>query len=128
MRETLTTAAALVILGLSATACAHSSVTPVGRERFPALAPTEDVVVYTAETEVGRPFKVVGLLSYTNPGKYQILTLEDAIPALKEKARSAGANALIIDRSEPVKSGLISTGISVTGRAIRVENASAPPP
>lgn len=124
MRRTLKSAVGMALLGLSIAACAHSSLTPVGRDRFSPLAPTDDVLVYTAETEVGRPFKVVGLLSYTNPGKYQVLTLEDAIPALKEKARSAGANAIIIDRSEPLKSGLISTGISVTGRAIRIEDVT----
>jgi hypothetical protein len=89
MRRTLKSAV-MVLLGLSIAACADSSLTPVSRDRFSPLAPTDDVLVYTAETEVGRPFKVVGLLSYTNPGKYQVLTLEDAIPALKEKARGAG--------------------------------------
>jgi hypothetical protein len=72
-----------------------------------------------------RAFEVVGLLSFRNPGKYQVLVR--TIPDLKEKARGAGANAIIIDRSEPVKSGLTSTGISVTGRAIRVEPVARPP-
>jgi uncharacterized protein YbjQ (UPF0145 family) len=62
----------------------------------------------------------LGIVNYNNPGKYQILTLEDALPELKKQARSVGANGLIIDQSAPVKSGLISTGITVKGRAIQI--------
>jgi len=78
------------------------------------------VYVYSSEKDVNAPFKVIGLVSYTNPGKYRILSLADVIPDLKEKARNAGANGLIIDETHTVKSGIISTGIGVTGRAILV--------
>ncbi|MBI3770336.1 MAG: hypothetical protein HY271_17835 [Deltaproteobacteria bacterium] len=78
------------------------------------------MLVFTADKDVDQPFHVVALVTYNDPGKYQILSIEDAIPALKDKARAAGANGLIIDQSFPVKSGLISTGIHVTARAIRL--------
>jgi tetrahydromethanopterin S-methyltransferase subunit F len=63
--------------------------------------------------DVGKPFKVIGIITHNDPGKYQILTLDNAVPALKEKARSIGANGL--------KSGIISTGISVKARAILIQ-------
>jgi hypothetical protein len=44
----------------------------------------------------------------------------DVIPDLKEEALNAGANGLIIDETHTIKSGIISTGIGVTGRAILV--------
>jgi hypothetical protein len=71
--------------------------------------------------DVGKPFKVIGIITHNDPGKYQILTLDNAVPALKEKARSIGANGLIIDESRAVKSGIISTGISVKARAILIQ-------
>jgi hypothetical protein len=69
------------------------------------------VVVFTNADEVKQPFQTVGTISHTDPGKYQPLTLADAIPALKEKAPLIGPNAIIIDQTAPVKSGIVSTGI-----------------
>ena len=54
-----------------------------------------------------KPFKVVGLVSHTNPGKYRILSLGDVIPASKKQARKVGANGLIIDQTRTIKSGII---------------------
>ncbi len=81
----------------------------------------DPIAIYHSERDVPGHFDVVGIVTHNDPGKYQILTLQDAIPKLKEKARSLGANALIIDESRPVKSGIISTGIWVSARAIRVQ-------
>jgi hypothetical protein len=41
-----------------------------------------------------------------------------------EKARAVGGNAIIIDKSHPIKSGIISTGIYVEARAIRLKAAA----
>jgi hypothetical protein len=101
-------------------ACASSSVEKIGTSSYAPLAPNAEVVVFTAESQIKQPFDVVGIISYDNPGKFQILTLGDAIDGLKEKARSVGANAIIIDKSHPVKSGIISTGIYAEARAIRL--------
>jgi len=112
-----------VVVGLAALAfssCASTSVTPTGSQRYDPLPATHDVVVFATPSEVKEPFETLGIISHTDPGKYQILTIGDAIPALKEKARSIGANA-IIDQATPVKSGIISTGITVTARAIRIQ-------
>ncbi len=113
-----TTIAIAIAIAL-ASACGRTSATPIGSRRYEALPPGETVLIFTSEKEVEQPFQVVALVTYNNPGKYQILSIEDAIPALKDKARAAGANGIIIDQSFPVKSGFISTGIHVSGRAIR---------
>jgi hypothetical protein len=38
-------------------------------------------------SQVKEPYEVVGIISYENPGKYQVLSLGDAIEPLKTKAR-----------------------------------------
>jgi hypothetical protein len=110
----------VMLLGL--TACATSSITRVGAVRLESLPSTAEVVVFSSERDVGEPFNVLAILDYNNPGKYQILSLEDAVPKLKADARQVGANGIIIDTVNPVKSGFISTGIHVSARAIRVQS------
>jgi hypothetical protein len=100
--------------------CTSVGVIPIGSNTLHPLPEGSPVYVYSSEQDIKAPFKVIGLLSYTNPGKYQILSLTDVIPTLKEEALNAGANGLIIDETHPIKSGVISTGIGVTGRAILV--------
>jgi hypothetical protein len=100
--------------------CASNTVTPIGSYTPHPLPETATVYVYSSERDVHKPFRVVGLVSYTNPGKYQILSLGNVIPALQKQARKIGANGLIIDETHAIKSGIISTGIGVTGRAIIV--------
>jgi len=114
--------AALVSVVLVFAACASSSVEKVGTTAYAQLPETADVVVFTDPSQIRQPYEVVGIISYDNPGKFRILTLGDAIESLKEKAREAGANAVIIDKSQPVKSGIISTGIYVEARAIRLKH------
>jgi hypothetical protein len=79
--------------------------------------------VFTADNQVKQPFEVVGIISYDNPGKYQILSLGNAIEPLKEEARTGRRNAIIIDKSQPIKSGVVSTGIYVEARAIRLKRS-----
>ncbi len=104
--------------------CAPTSVTPTGTRRYESLPWTEDVAVFTNTDEVQEPFQTIGLISHNDPEKYQSLTIGDATPARKGKARSIGANGVIIDQSTPVTSGIISTGISVTARAIYIQRPS----
>jgi hypothetical protein len=109
----------ITTIGLLVYGCASTSVTRTGSQVYAPLGIGDEVTVFTNANEVKQPFETVGIISHTDPGKYQILTLADAIPYLKDKARSIGANGIIIDQAVPVKSGIISTGISVTARAIR---------
>ena len=114
----------LLALGLMVvTSCASSSVTKIGTGAYAPLAAGAEVAVFTSESQIKQPFDVVGIISYDNPGKYQVLDLGDAMEPLKEKARSVGGNAIIIDKSHPIKSGIISTGIYVEARAIRLKRS-----
>jgi PBP1b-binding outer membrane lipoprotein LpoB len=107
--------AALILVG-----CVSSSVERIGTVSYTPRPPNSEVVVFTDASQIKEPYDVVGIISYDNPGKYQILSLGDAIEPLKTKAREIGANAIIIDKSQPVKSGIISTGIWAEARAIRL--------
>jgi len=109
-----------ILLLVALTGCATSSVTKVGSQSLPSAPETSDVLVFSKDSEVNKAFTTLGIVNYNNPGKYQILTLEDAMPELKKQARTIGANGLIIDQSAPVKSGIISTGITVKARAILI--------
>jgi hypothetical protein len=112
-----------LLLGvLSLAACASTSVQKIGTSSYAPLDPNAEVVVFTAADQVKQPFEVVGVISHNDPGKYHVRTLADALPELQAKAREVGANAIIIDKSEPVKSGIISTGIYVEARAIRLKS------
>ena len=112
--------AALLLAGFSIVGCVNSSVERVGTATYAPAPASADVVVFTADSQIKEPFEVVGLISYDNPGKYQVLNVGDAIEPLKQKTREVAANAIIIDKSQPVKSGIISTGIYVEARALRL--------
>jgi hypothetical protein len=124
-------ASRLHVLSLAAicmAGCVASSLTPVGTTAYHPLPAEADVTVFSADSDIHEPFEVVGIIDYANPGKYQLLTLADALPTLLDKARSAGANGIIIDRLDSIRSGLISTGIAVRARAVRLADPAAPLP
>jgi hypothetical protein len=85
------------------------------------LPESSEVVVCTSENQIKEPYEVVGIISYDNPGKFRVMSLGGAIEPLKEKAREVGANVIIIDESQPIKSGIISTCIYAEARAIRLK-------
>jgi hypothetical protein len=96
-------------LGCGCYSSPHAQVprlTKIGSGTYAQLAPDTEVAVFTAESQIKQSFEVVGIISYDNPGKYRILNLGNAIEPLKEKARSVGGNAIIIDKSHPIKSGI----------------------
>ena len=97
-----------------------TSVTPTGSSRYPPLPATDSVAVFLNADEIKTSFETLGVIDHSNLGKYQKLTLDDAIPALKDKARAIGANAIIVDQVSTIYSGFVSRGISVKARAIRV--------
>jgi hypothetical protein len=102
--------------------CANSSVERIGTASYVAQPAGSEVFVFTDASQVKEPYEVVGIISYDNPGKWQVLTVGDAIEPLKEKAREIGANGIIIDKSQPIKSGIVSTDIYAEARAIRFKN------
>lgn len=95
-------------------ACASSGVTPIGANPLRPFPPGSQPYVNTSEKEVASSFKVIGIVSYSNPGKCQVLSLADVIPDLKDLARKAGTNGMIIDETRTLKSAIIRTGIGVT--------------
>lgn len=97
----------------------------IGTVSYTPLPPSSDVLVFTSESQIKRPYEVIGVISFDNAGKYHVLTLGDAIEPLKERAREVGANGIIIDKSQPVKSGIISTGIYAEARAIRLKGGKS---
>lgn len=114
----------IAALALVIAACA--SVEKVGTASYASLPPTADVAVFLNERQIPQPFEVIGAVSYSDPGKFQRLGVTDSFDGLKAKAREIGANGVIIDHSEPIYSGIISRGIAVTGRAIRLETTKLP--
>jgi hypothetical protein len=113
----------LTLASLLLSACASSSVERIGTASYSPQPPSAAVFVFTDASQVKVPYEVVGIISYDNPGKYQVLSLGDAIEPLKTKAREIGANGIIIDKSQPIKSGIISTGIYAEARAIRLKDS-----
>lgn len=72
--------------------CASTGASLVGERAYAPLQATQPVLVFNRESEVKRVFEVIAMINHTDPGKFQILTLESAMPALKDKARAVGAN------------------------------------
>jgi hypothetical protein len=122
MGKALSLGGLLVSASLFLAACASSSVQRIGTASYSPRPSNADVFVFTDASQVKEPYEVVGIVSYDNPGKYRVLSLGDAIEPLKTKAREIGANGIIIDKSQPIKSGIISTGIYAEARAIRLKN------
>jgi hypothetical protein len=113
--------ASLIAAGLLLAACSsHEPVRSVGPSTYPPLPPTVEVAVFTTADQIKQPYEVIGPVSYTDPGKYEMTALSNAIEPLKAKARAIGGNGVIIDKSDPVKSGIVTTGIAVDARAIRL--------
>ncbi len=94
-----------------------------GDNRYPALSETAPIHVYMKESDIRVPYDVIATITAMDLGKYQMLTIQDLFPTLEAKARAIGANAVIVDGYQPVKSGIFSTGYSVYGRAVRVGEA-----
>jgi hypothetical protein len=129
MRASLTNVVAIFAVASASvlsTGCAvavdnTSSVTPVaGAPQLPPLADDAKVTVFSSEAEVKVPFTPIALVHYVNPGKGRVLVMGDVIPALQSRARSVGANAFIVDHQETVASGVVSRGLDVSGRAVKI--------
>jgi hypothetical protein len=110
-----------VSMGLLLGACAsHEPVRTVDSSTYPALPPAVDVAVFTDAEQIKEPYEVIGPISYTDPGKYQMVAATNAVEPLKARARAIGGNGIIVGNPEPVKSGIVTIGITVEARAIRL--------
>jgi uncharacterized caspase-like protein len=100
-----------------------TSAKPVGSAHFSPQAPDAQVAVFNSPEAVKQPFTELALLTHSDPCKALVsrtCTLSDAIGPLSAKAREVGADAIIIDRIQSVKTSLLTTGITVSGRAVRL--------
>lgn len=109
-----------LLVSIALTGCTSTAVIPTDpSQHSQPLSSAQDVSIYLNESDVKVPFTVVGGIHHFDLGKYQRLDLNDAIPALKDKARSIGANGVIVDKQEQVVSGIFSRGIDIIARAIK---------
>jgi hypothetical protein len=92
----------------------------VSKKQYQPLPAGAQVAVYSSTADVKGGFEVIATLAHANPCKFHRCNIKDAIEPLSEKAREVGANAIIIDDSQRVATSLMSTGITVQARAIRL--------
>jgi len=118
---------ALLLSGVLLRGCADPTVHPVGMARYDELPPETEVRVFKSEKEIDEPYTVVGLLRETAVRTRTTMTLQDALPGLEEKARSVGANGIIIDSTDMATAGVSGLGVTVSARAVRlVESVPRP--
>jgi hypothetical protein len=131
-----------VIVAAFLSACASAGYTPIGQNgsavlytpigsngsrALSPLPPASPVYIYSSEKEVAAPFRVIGNISYRNPGVNQIFLFADAVPDLKEQARKVGANGIIIDEMAVSESEALAhlqsyrTPFHLEARAILIE-------
>jgi hypothetical protein len=111
----------LVAVGLLLGACtSHEPARTIGPSTYAALPPKVEVAVFTAADQIKEAYEVIGPISYTDPGKYEMEAVSNAVEPLKAKARAIGGNGIIVGNPEPVKSGIVTIGITVEARAIRL--------
>jgi len=97
----------------------ETSVTPVGDKRYDRLPESASVSVFDSSAKRPQQFEVIATMIHADPCKMRTCTLKDAIEPLSAKAREIGANGIIIDNSQAVKTSVFSIGIAVDARAIR---------
>ena len=109
----------LVTVSFGLAAC---GMTHVEKFETTTLIPREKdalVMVFLDEAAAPKSYVALGSISHFDLGKYQRIQLEDVLPVLKDKARTLGANGIIINDKTTIYSGIISRGISVKATAIK---------
>jgi hypothetical protein len=97
----------------------HTAATPVSAKAFAPLPESAPVTIFESPARAPRHFEVVATIQHADPCKMHTCTLKDANDPLSAKARELGANGIIIDNSQIMKTSVFSTGIAVDARAIR---------
>jgi hypothetical protein len=77
------------------------------------MPPNAEVVVFTGASQVKEQYEVVGIISYDNPGKYQVPRLGDAIRPLKTKAREIERMASLSTKIFSISCCVGATGATV---------------
>ncbi len=113
-----------VLLALLLAACADPTIHRIGATEYEPLEPDAKVRVFLAESDVQQPFTVVAVIRSTRKEKGQTPELEDMLPEIERKARTVGADGLIIDSRDPVRGSILTMGLTVSARAIRLGPAA----
>jgi hypothetical protein len=98
--------------------------TPIGSSGSNAPGPlpsSSPVYIYSSEKEVAASFRVIGNISYRNPGIQQTFLFPDAVPDLKEQARKVGANGIIIDELVVSEAAAVGGVVGTLRSPFRVE-------
>jgi uncharacterized caspase-like protein len=93
--------------------------TPVSTKTFAPLPESAAVTIFESPARAPRHFEVIATIQHADPCKMHTCTLKNATDPLSAKARELGANGIIIDNSQIMKTSVFSTGIAVDARAIR---------
>ncbi len=125
-----------VIVTALLSGCAWAGFTPIGSSgsevRFTPLGssgshalnplpPRTRVYIYSSEKEVVTPFRVIGTISYRNPGVQRTFLFAEAVPDLEEQARKVGANGVIIDELVVSEAGVVRGGVGSLRSPFRLE-------
>ena len=109
---------ALLLLGILCLNGCGGSAVRTSDVPLPGTTLGSHVNIYMNSDQVGKSYKVIGVVDYYNIGKFQKLLIVSVYEGLREKARELVANGVIIDEYHTIYSGIISRGVSATGRAI----------
>jgi hypothetical protein len=104
-------------------ACSPQPRVVYAQQQHPVVSTETPVQVFMHESDIHQPYQVLGGVSAMNPGNFRILSLQDALPTLKQRARVIGGNGLIIDSYRPMRTGIFSRGYSVEARIIRLKGS-----
>jgi hypothetical protein len=92
--------------------------TPVSAKTLEPLPESAPVTVFESPARAPRHFEVIATIQHADPCKMHTCTIKNAYDPLIAKARELGANGIIIDNSQVMKTSVFSTGIAVDARAI----------
>ena len=96
---------------------------PTVYHQYPPLAASAPVAIYSTAADIHGRHEIIGSIKVIDWGKWQVLRMDDSLPRLKERARSMGADAIIIDDYHQGASGIFSRGYSVEARAVRLSGS-----
>lgn len=113
--------AIIIALASFVVGCAATITTPLAPRA--AVAADAPITVYLAPSDVPPGAVVLGGLDYSDPAFAQRKDLDHAVGVFKEEARKLGANAIVIDSHDTIRTGILNRGIKATGRALYIGGA-----
>ena len=126
MRILILTLSTLILIGCASTSYVPSP-SPNSLTTSPAslisansgASTNNGIKYYFNESDIKSKYIVLGEITHSDPGKYQNIQINDVMPVLIEKAKTVGANGILIGEQKTIISGIFSRGLSVTARLIK---------